>query len=85
MSTITGIIEGSGTVGGALVQLIVPIVGKYSFFFYFSKILFTHYNILGSIFMASALLAPIAVKDYKNSKKMAKQEDLMVSLQTNEQ
>ena len=84
MSTITGIIEGSGTVGGALVQLIVPIVGKYSFFFYFCKIHIIHSKILGSIFTASALLTPVAIRDYKNSKKVVKHDDLMVSLQAKE-
>lgn len=55
ISTITGIIDGTGSIGAAIVQLLIPTLKNHSFFFYFSLSV-----------CAAILCAPLAWKEIKN-------------------
>jgi len=52
ISTITGIIDGTGSIGAAIVQLLIPILKSHSFYFYFSLSV-----------CAAILCTPLALKE----------------------
>src|SRR5262249_34534620 len=57
ISTITGIVNGSGSIAAAIIQVIIPLLKSVSFYVYFSLCL-----------IAAILLTPTALKDFRKSR-----------------
>lgn len=61
MATVTGIIDGTGSVGAALGQLLIGWVSLYSWDYVF-------YIFIGSVFIAALMLSPIVFREMKRRK-----------------
>lgn len=71
MSTMAGVIDGSGSIGAAVIQLIIPYFKTSSFYIYFSKnkYQYSESNLLVLCLVAAFLLTPSLITDVK--KKLA--------------
>lgn len=69
ISTITGIIDGTGSIGAAVVQLLIPILKSHSFYFYF-----------GLSVCAAILCTPLALKENRSPSPDANKQDKKIVL-----